>query len=322
MARLGSAWEVRRLTAALRRNVAAKLFAAAFAFMLWFFVNAGKRETEVFQFPIELTNVPRGTMLVNPDRVDSIAVKLNGPGALLASLDSRRSPIVVDLSGVEPGAEAKLKIRDEMIRIPRGVRILEIEPARLPVRLEEVRSAPIPVRVVHSGEPPPGYKIGTVRVSPAQVVVTGPASALEGLKALETAPFDVSGLTATTQRILALARAERLLSVAPEQVTAQIAIEQVLVSREFRHLEVAVRNVDRPFQLRPSRVNLTVRGPERVVQDLRIEDGSVYVDAAAYGLGEHVVEVEVALPPEVEVVKRDPAALSLHILEKKDGARR
>ena len=102
MVRIGFPWDVQRLTAPFRRNVGAKLFAAAFAFMLWFFVNAGKRETQVFQFPIELRNAPARTVRVDRDRVDSVVVKLNGPGALLASLDSRRSPIGLDLSEVEP----------------------------------------------------------------------------------------------------------------------------------------------------------------------------------------------------------------------------
>ena len=74
-----------RLLAPLQRNVGPKLFAAAIAFALWLFGNAGQRETDVFQFPIEMVNLPKNSMVVNPDRLDSVSVKLNGPGALLAT---------------------------------------------------------------------------------------------------------------------------------------------------------------------------------------------------------------------------------------------
>src|SRR5689334_6885716 len=93
-----------RWMAPLRRNVPGKLAALVAAFVLWLFVNAGKRETEVLQFPIEFRNTPPDSVLVTRERIDSVAVKLNGPGALLGSLDSRRSPIVIDLGGIELGS--------------------------------------------------------------------------------------------------------------------------------------------------------------------------------------------------------------------------
>jgi hypothetical protein len=99
-------------------------------------------------------------------------------------------------------------------------------------------------------------------------------------------------------------------------------VEAVTIARELKRVPVEVRNVDHPFQLRPQHVKLTVRGPERTVQGLELEAGSVYVDGAALGVGEHSVEAEVALPPGVELVKREPAALNLQILERKNGARR
>jgi YbbR domain-containing protein len=321
MAPLTLSGALQRLAAPLRRNLLAKVFAAVFAFVLWFFINAGQRQTEVFQFPLELKNIPERTVVVG-DLVDAVTVRLNGPGALLTSLDGRRAPITLDLSRVEPGTDARLKVRDDMIRVPRGVRILDIEPARIPLRLEEVRQATLPVRVIRSGEPPDGYRIDGITVAPASVVVTGPASTVEALQAVETEPLDLNGLTGSTERLVALARTEHVLSISPERVLARIAVEPVRLTRELRRVPVEVRNVDHPFQLRPPHVNLTVRGPESTVRDLELEAGSVYVNGTGYGVGTHTVEAEVALPAGVELVKREPATLSLQILEKKMGVRK
>jgi YbbR domain-containing protein len=255
-----------RVLARIGRNLPAKLFAMVAAFTLWLFVNAGKRETQVFQFPVELRNPPERSVLVTQERVDTVAVKLNGPGALLASLDSRRQPITIDLSVVEPGREARLKIRDEMVRVPRGVRVLDIEPSRVPVRLETVRSASLPVEVARSGEPPDGYRLQSLRASPATVTVSGPAPVIDAMRAIETEPIDVSGITEPVERTVSLVRHEQLLSMTPERVAAAIAIEPVVVARDFRNVAVTVRNVERPFQLRPPRVNLSIRGPKRAVQ--------------------------------------------------------
>lgn len=315
-----------RLTAPLRRRLGAKVFAAACAFVLWFFVNAGERETQVLPFPIELRNVPERSVLTNPDRVDTVSVRLNGPGPLMASLDTRRSPIVVDLSKAEIGTDMRLKIRDEMIRVPRGVRILEIEPSRIPVRLERVKRTSVPVNLTTNGEPRDGFKVERLKGMPEKVQVSGPASIIDHLTSLDTEPLDLTDLAASTQKTVGLVRTDQL-AVKPEVVNVEITIAPIVTTREFKRLPVEVRNVDRPFQLKPPRVNLTVRGPQRIVQGMNLDDSAVYVDGSSYEPGEHMVEAEVALPPEVEIIKRDPPVIRLEILEPKieptkNGARR
>jgi len=311
-----------RLTAPLRRRLGAKLFATVCAFVLWFFVNAGERETQVMPFPIEFRNLPERAVQTNPDRVETVAVRLNGPGPLLASLDTKRSPIVLDLSHAEIGTDFRLKVRDEMVRIPRGVRILDIEPSRIPVRLERVKRISVPVTLAPVGEPRDGYKVQTLKATPEKVQVSGPASLVDRLTALETEPFDLTDLAASAQRTVGLVRADQL-SVKPETVVVEISVAPVVTTREFKRLAVEVRNVDRPFQLKPARVNLTVRGPQRVVQNLTLDEGTVYVDGATYEPGEHIVEAEVTLPAGVEIVKRDPPVIRLEILEDpKNGARK
>jgi YbbR domain-containing protein len=309
-----------RFTAPLRRRLGAKLFATVCAFVLWFFVNAGERETQVMPFPIEMRNIPERAIQTNPDRVDTVQVRLNGPGPLLASLDTKRSPIVLDLSHAEIGTDFRLKVRDEMVRIPRGVRILDIEPSRIPVRLERVKRVSVPVTLAPVGEPRDGYKVQTLKATPEKVQVSGPASLVDRLTALETEPFDLTDLAASAQRTVGLVRADQL-TVKPENVVVEISVAPVVTTREFKRLAVEVRNVDRPFQLKPTRVNLTVRGPQRVVQGLTLDEGGVYVDGTSYEPGEHIVEAEVTLPAGVEVVKRDPPVIRLEILEepKEDG---
>jgi len=311
-----------RITAPLRRRLGAKIFATVCAFVLWFFVNAGERETQVMPFPIEFRNLPERAIQTNLDRVDTVNVRLNGPGPLLASLDTKRSPIVLDLSHAEIGTDFRLKVRDEMVRIPRGVRILDIEPSRIPVRLERVKRVSVPVTLAPVGEPRDGYKVQTLKAVPDKVQVSGPASLVDRLTALETEPFDLTDLAASAQRTVGLVRADQL-TVKPETVVVEISVAPVVTTREFKRLAVEVRNVDRPFQLKPARVNLTVRGPQRVVQGLTLDEGGVYVDGAGREPGEHIVEAEVTLPAGVEIVKRDPPVIRLEILEEsKNGARK
>lgn len=319
---MASPWtvDVDRLTAPFRRRFGAKLFAAACAFVLWFFVNAGERETQELPFPVELRNLPERSVLTHPDRVETVSVRLNGPGPLLASLDTRRSPIVIDLSHVEVGTDLRLKVRDEMIRVPRGVRILDVEPSRVPVRLERLKRTSVPVKIAQTGDPQAGYRLVGINVTPAKIQASGPASIIDRLTELETEPIELTNLAAPVQRNVGLVRTEQL-SLKPDVVAVEVMIAPIVSTRDFKRLPIEVRNVDRPFQLKPPRVNLTVRGPQLAVEGLVLEEGAVFIDGSGYEPGEHIVEAEVALPPGVELVKRDPAVVRLDIQEDpKNGA--
>jgi hypothetical protein len=98
----------------------------------------------------------------------------------------------------------------------------------------------------------------------------------------------------------------------------------VVTTREFKRLAVEVRNVDRPFQLKPARVNLTVRGPQRVVQSLTLDEGRrLRGRREPTSRGSTSSKAEVTLPAWVEVVKRDPPVIRLEILEdSKNGVRK
>src|SRR6185369_11863113 len=104
----------------------------------------------------------------------------------------------------------RLKVRDEMVRVPRGVRILDIEPARVPVRLELVKRVKIPVTLAPMGEPREGFKIQSLKSMPEKVQVSGPASIVDRLTALETEPIDLTDLAASTQKTVGLVRSDQL----------------------------------------------------------------------------------------------------------------
>lgn len=299
--------------APLRRNVGPKLFAAAIAFALWLFVNAGQRETAVFEFPIELANLPKQSMVVNNDRLDVVSVKLNGPGALLASLDPHRIPIELDLGDMAVGPAARRKIRNHLIHVPRGVRILDIEPSRVPIRLETIKRRDLPIKLTTSGEPKPGFRVAEIEVAPNEVRVRGPESVVEKLKAIETEPLNLEGIDSGSKRSAALVSTDPLLSFAPERAAITIRVKQVIETREIAQFAVMVRNVDRPFRLHPAHVKLTVRGPQIALEALTLPAGSVWVDGGSLAPGKHTIEPTADLPAGLSLSNLEPKTLVLEI---------
>jgi YbbR domain-containing protein len=165
-----------------------------------------------------------------------------------------------------------------------------------------------------TGAPAFGYKVGTPRVTPDQVQVSGPTSKVGELKEVTTEPIEVHGLSQTITREVLLSWAGDFVSFAPDRVSVTLMIEEARVAREFEPVEVRMVNGEGlDAHLTPPRVTLTVRGPQRLLQDFALKDGMPYVDAKGLAPGKHRVSVQVDLPPELEIIRRQPEFHTLEI---------
>ena len=312
-----------RLRQVLTRNFALKLLSLFIAFSLWFFVNFGERDSEEsLKVPLELRNIPAHLMITSP-RVDFIDLRVSGPRALLGRIDRNRLSFGLDLNGVRPGP-AVFRIDVGSLNLPRGVQALRINPSQVTLEMERVGHKAVPVRLRLNGKPPPDLQVGDTKVSPETVQLTGPASDVRDIAAVNTEPLDVSAATAgTIERELRLESSGDYISFSANRVAAQVRIEDVQVTREFKSVPIEVRNASTPYRLTPDHLRLSVRGPKRLLSSLELDPGAVYIDADGVGMGQHTLKPSVELPTGVEMVSLDPAKVEL-TLEKvrRGGARR
>jgi YbbR domain-containing protein len=302
-------------------NIALKILSLAIAFSIWFFVNFGERDTEeTLKVPLELRNIPAHLMIASPT-VDFTDLRVSGPRALLGRIDRSRVAITLDLGGVRPGP-AVFRLDTDSLNLPRGVKVLRITPAQVTLELERVAHKSVPVHLRLGGKPPSGLQVVDTKVAPETVQVSGPVSDVEDVQAANTDPLDIRGATAgTIERELALEPPSEYLSFSANRVAAQVRIEEVPVTREFKRVEVGVRNAALRYRVRPDHVRVSVRGPRRLVDNLELGSGAVYIDAAGETVGEHVVKPTVELPAGVQVVSVDPARVQLSLWKGKASGR-
>ena len=310
-----------RLRQMLTRNLPLKLLSLLIAFSLWFFVNFGERDSEEsLKVPLELRNIPAHLMITSP-RVDFIDVRVSGPRALLGRIDRNRVSIGLDLSGVRPGP-AVFRVDPASLNLPRGVQALRINPSQITLETERVNHKPVPVRLRLGGKLPADLQVGDTKVSPETVQITGPASDVRDIAAVNTEPLDVNGATAgTIERELRLEAAGDYISLSANRVAAQVRIEEVQTTREFKTVPVDVRSAPVPYRVTPDRVRLSVRGPRRLLNNLELEPGAVYIEADGVGTGQHMVKVSVDLPAGVDVVSLDPEKVELVLVKGRRGSK-
>lgn len=304
------AW--RKLSGWLFHNGALKLFSLAFAFGLWLFVNAGERDTEqTMLLPVELRNLPPQLIVVGP-RVEFVDVRVSGPRTLLSQMSSKK--ISLDLTGMRSGPSS-FRVNTELLNLPRGVKLLRVTPSAISLEVARMVKRVVPVRVEIVGKPPLGYLTGEVEVSPSTIEVSGPAPQIEKIQFLGTEPFDVSRLTQSTTRELQLQGPDGdLVSYNAEQIRARIDIQEVVITKEFRRIRAAVKNTELRVSPALLLIDVSVRGPQRIVEKLNLTNGEVFIDATGRAAGTVSLPVTVLLPPEVELVAQDPTEIEIKLI--------
>ncbi|MBI3795417.1 MAG: hypothetical protein HY268_00395 [Deltaproteobacteria bacterium] len=302
-------WGRKKLKTLVFRNGMLKVFSLAFACGLWLLVNAGERDTEkTLVVPIELGNLPPQLVLVG-NQVDAVDLRIRGPRTLLGRFHPKK--ITLNLSGVRPGP-ASFRVSADLLKLPRGVKIERISPSQINLEIAAIITRTIPVRPIVVGTPPHGYMLKEVEIAPNAVEVVGPAPQIEKMETVTTAPVDVSLFTQSQTQELSLRGLEGdQITASVDRVRARLEIQEVMVTQEFRRVRIEIKNAAYRAVSAPARVDVAVRGPQRLVEQLKLWDGEIFVDATGQEPGTITLPINVLLPPGIDLVSQDPAEVEL-----------
>ena len=177
--------------------------------------------------------------------------------------DNKQTRLVVDLSEASEG-DVRVDLNDASMvpELPRRLKVVRITPGRLDAKLEKLAKRRLPVKPTLAGAPGVGYRVAESTPVPDHVEVTGPAKTVDGMKEVSTRPIDLDGLTSTLERTALLETAGDFVSLVPDRVRVSVRFDEILMSHEFPHVPIALRNGDQA-KITPSQVDVTVHGPRR-----------------------------------------------------------
>jgi YbbR domain-containing protein len=111
-----------------------KLLSLVFAVVLWVFVAAEDQGEIAVWVPLSLTSVPPGVKATLPG-VESVEVRIEGYRHLVDRLELRGLRAEVSLRDAGPG-EFVVTVRPEnVVPLPRGLRVVRIRPSEVAVTL-------------------------------------------------------------------------------------------------------------------------------------------------------------------------------------------
>jgi YbbR domain-containing protein len=193
--------------------------------------NPERQDVYPSEIPVEVRGLPNTLVVAND--MPSVKVRIAAPQESWRSLSVGSFRALVDLSTASPGlleAPVQVEVSDP------EVRILQVIPAKVTLRIEELRTATVPVHVNETGSVPFGFRlVGDPKIDPPNVQVSGPASAVEKVtEAVVTVQMDQ--VTSTVDRTLkpeprgtnGVVTGVRL---EPQSVTVTVPVEQIAGSK-------------------------------------------------------------------------------------------
>ncbi|KXK01501.1 MAG: YbbR-like protein [Acidobacteria bacterium OLB17] len=152
--------------------------------------------------------------------------------------------------------------------LPPGVKIDDIWPNRVQVKLERVEEKDVPVKIETTGELPSNLEVYSRSAMPARVMVRGPESVLKTLDAISTEKIDLKGRTGDFTLTQPLAVTD-----------SKATIQRGDVSVTFR---IGEKRVERSFTVpsgRGKNVRITLYGPASLLKNRKPDEFKITFDA-------------------------------------------
>ena len=270
-----------------------KLVALAITLALWLGVTGlstptTQRLTSVplslrFSNNIEVTNSP----------IQEVDIVVTGDKRKLAQINKNDLIVSMDISDVMPGDRViSLTPETVAVSLPTGVKLDEIQPGRIAVRIEAVEEKEVAVKAEKTGTLPEGFELYSEAVTPSKVRVRGPAGFVRTLDSVTAERIDLTNRTAdfTARQV-------------PIGITNPKAslLSETVVDVSFR---IGEKRIERVYSIpagEGKRANVVLFGGRSLFEDLRAEDLRVEIVKNEAGVDEPRVTLPPALDGKVEV---------------------
>ena len=251
-----------------------KLVALAITLGLWFAVTGLSTPTkERINVPLNLI-IASNAQITNTTQQD-VQIEISGDKRKIDQINRGDLSATYDLTDVAPGDWVITLSPDKMsVPLPQGVRVEEIVPGRIPVKIEVLAERELEVKPQTVGDVVSGYEVYQTTVLPPRVRVRGPASIVNALDNVITEKVDLAGRREDFT-------ARQLQVNSPDQA----AILNTVVDVFFR---IGERRTERPMTIPvsgiPGRyVSFVIYGPRTAVQKAKAEEFSAELKMSGTG---------------------------------------
>ncbi len=261
------------------------------ALVLWYFVGGEDIVNKNIMVPIEIINLPRDLVISNQFKKE-IEVSVTGPRSQVLDMGSHAISRQIDLAEATSGTMV-LENSNDVITVPRGVKVLGIQPKSVILSLDKMIQRHFSVNPVTSGTLAPDFILKEIRREPESISSTGPETVLAPFEVLRTKPIDISGLRASTEIQVPLELDPVIIDlIGATTITASLEIIEETIQKKISKLVVEVKKDGVLQRVTPATVSVTVALPTRLIRD-KVELRSLFKVTATGGQKDGQMQVKV-----------------------------
>ncbi len=125
--------------------------------------------------------------------IEELNIVVSGDKRKIDQINKNDLIVSLDLTNEPPGDKViQLTPSTISLLLPNGVKVDEVTPRQITVKIEPLEVKDVPVNPVLSGQPGDGLEIYSQTVNPAKVRVRGPANLIRALSSVSTEKIDVA----------------------------------------------------------------------------------------------------------------------------------
>jgi YbbR domain-containing protein len=300
MNRLSPARLFHRLRHARVENKGLKALSLLLAVLLFIVSRQPVIDLRLVGVPIEYRGLSPGVKIVGAAE-QTVSVRLSGPRDIVRSLTPNQLLVIADLSDKEPGERVvQLKVDESLL--PDNVKVMQIEPASIRIKLEPSMTKRVRVEAQFGGKVAEGREIYGVELSPGEVEIEGPQSVVSKMERVLTEIVSLSARAADFQTSVEVEIPQDSLRVkTPGRVELSVKIGEERMLRRFANAPVLWIDKSVTGWLLTKTVRLEVFGPKSAVKALRADDLRVEVKTTNLPPGVTSLTPQVRLPANVEI---------------------
>jgi YbbR domain-containing protein len=236
-------------------------------------------------------NFTTGDLSVAPQEIS-----VKGPESLVNNISSIRGQLDLTEASGQLAKEIPVTPVDMDGNVVNGV---ELGKNYVTVQLGIFKLSNIPVEILTSNEVEQGYKLVKMEVLPAMITIRGEEAVVTAIESIKTENINLSGLTESVEREIALTLPEGVsVPFAEQTAMVKIFVEPLIMGTlEYGTSEIAIENMnsEQAYEvLTPESTVFTayVQDSKSVIDTLEKGDLKLSVDAQGLAEGDHRLELK------------------------------
>lgn len=274
-----------------------KLIALGISFALWLGVTGLRAPATVRLKNVTLNTRISNDMEMTNTPTQEVDIVVTGDKRNIDRLTARDLVISVDLTDVKSGDRiVQLSPETVNLELPSGVKLDEIQPNKIAIKLEKVEEKEVEVKVETEGNVAEGFEVYGVTVLPTKVRVRGAESFVKSLDSVSTEKINIENLKDNH-----FAR-----QIGLNLVNPKLTLLDTIVDVSFR---IGEKRLERMFvvpvttEAGTKNVSIILLGGRSVLEKLRSEDLQVEIIKSETGEETPQVTLPEDLQNKVEIRK-------------------